>query len=204
MILPPAGDEMRGTCETSTRRVLIVSGSIDIRRLPPTAIDLIGEIDRSEHLDTLYSVEGRELVGRPVDVEVPSWSRVGEGEHSVANLISTWGPIVGDGATLLGAFDGDELLGLAIVDRDFEPGTAWLAFLHVSRRHRRRGVASALWDVAAGISRDAGANSMYVSATPSNSAVGFYLDRGCELADPPNPHLLAKEPEDVHFICPLA
>ena len=37
----------------------------------------------------------------------------------------------------------DCLLGAAVVDGSFVPALAWLAFLHVSRRYRRRGVASA-------------------------------------------------------------
>jgi hypothetical protein len=44
---------------------------------------------------------------------------------------------------------------------------------------------------------------MYVSATPTGSAVGFYLGRGCRLADPVHPDLFAQEPEDIHLVCPL-
>jgi len=80
---------------------------------------------------------------------------------------------------------------------------AWLALLHVGRPHRRRGVASALWTAAEQVALEAGAEAMYVSATPSDSAVGFYLSRGCRLADPPHPDLLAEEPEDIHFVCPI-
>jgi hypothetical protein len=40
------------------------------------------------------------------------------------------------------------------------------------------------------------ATSIYVSAAPTGSAVGFYLNQGCQLADPVHPALFAKEPED--------
>lgn len=180
-----------------------MSGVIDVRQLAPGDIDLIGEIDRSEHINLLYSVEGKELVARAAEIEVPPWDREGTGEHSVGNLVDHFRPIVDAGAALLGAYEGDEFLGLAVVDGAFEPGMAWLGLLHVSRQHRRRGAASALWAAAAEIGRNAGAGSMYVSATPSSSAVGFYLDRGCELADPPHPDLLADEPEDIHFVCSI-
>ena len=82
--------------------------------------------------------------------------------------------------------------------------TAWLAFLHVSREYRRSGVAAALWFAGAEIAANAGATSIYVSATPSGSAIGFYTSRGCQLAETPHPALLAKEPEDIHLICPIA
>ena len=176
---------------------------IEIRRLSPDEIRLIGEIDRSEHVNALHTVAGGHLVHRPVDIDAPSWNRDGTGEHSVGALIEHWRPVVLDGADLLGAYDQNEFLGLVIVDGAFEPGMAWLAFLHVSRPHRRRGVASALWLAAERIAADAGAELMYVSATPSDSAVGFYLSRVCRLASPPHPDLLAEEPEDIHFVCPI-
>ena len=119
-------------------------------------------------------------------------------------MIELWRPVVAGGAAFLGAFDGDELLGLVIVDESFEPGLAWLAFLHITREHRRGGVGSALWAAAVKLAAAARAPSIYVSAAPSGSAVGFYLSRGCRLADPPHPELLAKEPEDIHLVCAIA
>ncbi len=105
---------------------------------------------------------------------------------------------------LLGAFDEEQLAGVAVVDPSFEPRMAWLAFLHVTRPCRRRGAARALWSAAVDLAVAAGAASMYVSATPTGSAVGFYLRQGCRLADPPHPELFAHEPEDIHLICALS
>ena len=65
----------------------------------------------------------------------------------------------------------------------FEPGLAWLAFLHVSRPFRRRGAATASWNEATQLDEDAGSDS--VSAIPTGSAVGFYLSRGCTLTRTP-------------------
>jgi len=186
-----------------TRMISSLDEPIEIRQLSSDEIRLIGGIDRSEHVDALYTVEDEQLVHRVVDFDVPPWSRDDIGEHSVGDLIDHFRPIVENGANLLGAFDRDEVLGLVIVDGSFEPPMAWLALLHVSRLHRRRGVASVLWTAAEQFAREAGAESMYVSATPSDSAVGFYLSRGCRLASPPHPDLLAEEPEDIHFVCPI-
>ena len=81
---------------------------------------------------------------------------------------------------------------------------AWLAFLYVSRPYRRSGVASALWAEAERVALGAGAESMYVSAVPSGSAVGFYLSRGCVLAgSSTHPKLYHLEPGDIHLICPV-
>ena len=180
--------------------------SVAVRELAPDDVGLVALVDRSEHVDVQYEVVDGELVERPVAMaDVPPWDPVGEGPHSVAAHVAFCRDCVANGAQLLGAFDSDrdsdgELLGLAAVDADFEPPLAWLAFLHVSRPHRRRGVASALWAVAEGAARTAGATAMYVSATPTGSAVGFYLRQGCRLAEPVHPALYAKEPDDIHLV----
>ena len=176
---------------------------IEIRELGAGSIELIREIDRSEHIDTLDTVKDGRLDTESVEIDVPPWDAGGHGDHSSARRIAEFRPIVEGGATLVGAFIDDELAGVAIVDPTFEGTTAWFAFLHVSRAYRRRGVASALWTACEAIANNADATSMYVSATPSGSAVGFYTSRGCRLADEPHPALFAKEPEDVHLICPV-
>jgi len=177
---------------------------VEIRHLAPTDLHLIGEIDRSEHISVQYLVTEDQLTTAPVDWDVPSFDPVGTGEHSVHQLVEHWRPVVDRGASLIGAFEGDRILGLAIVEPSFEPGLAWLAFLHVSRPFRRTGVATSLWNEATRVAADAGAGSMYVSATPSGSAVGFYLTNGCALAQTPHPILFQQEPEDIHLICPVA
>jgi ribosomal protein S18 acetylase RimI-like enzyme len=121
----------------------------------------------------------------------------------VAHHIEFCRPLLARGATLFGVVDGERPAGLVVVESDFEPGLAWLAWLHVSRPYRRRGVARALWTAAADAALAGGGRSMYVSATPTGSAVGFYLSQGCRLADPPHPDLLAEEPDDIHLVCPL-
>jgi GNAT superfamily N-acetyltransferase len=176
--------------------------TVAVRELAPDDVGLVALVDRSEHVDVEYEVVDGELTERPVTMgDVPPWDPVGDGPFSVAAHVAFCRDCVANGAQLLGAFDGDgELLGLAVVDADFEPALAWLAFLHVSRPHRRRGVASALWTAAEDAARTAGATAMYVSATPTGSAVGFYLRQGCRLADPVHPALYANEPDDIHLV----
>jgi len=178
---------------------------MNVRRLKPSDVDLVASIDRSEHVEVQYRIEDGRLVEAPVSMaDIPTWDPDGSGEHSVASHIAFCASVVADGAALLGAFDDDgELMGLATVHPMFEPGLAWLATLHVSRAHRRRGAASALWDAGVALALEAGARSLYVSATPTGSAVGFYLGRGCRLADPVHPELFAHEPDDIHLVCAL-
>jgi len=182
-----------------------MSATIEIRRLTVADVGLLGRIDRSEQLEVTYRVAGGELVAAPDDFFIPPWNPEGDGEHSVAAMVRFAEPIVRDGAELLGAYRGEKLLGLAVVDPDYGPELAWLALLHVTQSARRGGVAGALWAAAAAIARDGGRPAMYVSATGSGSAVGFYLSRGCRLAaeDEIIPDLYELEPKDVHFVCEL-
>ena len=143
--------------------------------------------------------------------EVRRGDPTGSGPHSVAFEIDFCSSVIADGAVLLGAFDGEPRTVCLSRRGSTRPSKVkgrrgrWLGpqFLHVSRPHRRRGAARALWDAAAELARGAGTESIYVSATPTGSAIGFYLRQGCRLADPVHPALFAHEPEDIHLVCAL-
>jgi len=175
-----------------------------VRRLRAEDVSLVAAIDRSEHVGVQYRVVDGQLQQVPATItEVPAWDPTGSGPHSVAAEIEFCRSVVARGGVLLGTFDAERTVGLAIVHPSFEPLLAWLAFLHVSRPYRRRGAAQALWDAAAGIAVTGGAESIYVSAAPTESAVGFYLRQGCRLARPVHPDLFIAEPEDIHLACSL-
>lgn len=176
---------------------------IEIRHLPPADLGLIHEIDRSEHVTVRFGVVEGQLTTTPVEWDVPTFDSDGTGEHSIHELLEHWTPVLDGGASLIGAFSQGRVAGLAIVDPSLEPGLAWLALLHVSRPFRRTGVATALWAEAIRIAEEAAAVSMYVSATPTGSAVGFYVTKGCVLAETPLPALYESEPEDIHLVCPV-
>jgi len=179
--------------------------TVEVRRVDLAEVRrVIAGIDRSEHVDVQYEVVDGELRERPVQMaDIPAWYPEGDGEFTVESYVREQERLVRAGAAMFAAFVGDDVGGAATVDPTFEPPMAWFAFLHVSRPHRRSGVASALWTATADLARASGATSMYVSAIPTGSALGFYLSRGCRLADPPHPELFAHEPEDIHLVCDL-
>jgi ribosomal protein S18 acetylase RimI-like enzyme len=177
---------------------------MQVRRLGAEDVALVAAIDRSEHVEAEYRVIDGQLQQVPaVITDVPAWDPTGSGPFSVAAHIAFCSSVVARGGVLLGAFDHECTAGLAIVHPAFEPRLAWMAFLHVSRPYRRRGAAQALWNAAADIAGAADAESMYVSATPTASAVGFYLRQHCRLADPVHAELFAAEPDDIHLVCSL-
>jgi ribosomal protein S18 acetylase RimI-like enzyme len=176
---------------------------IAIRHLHPSELRRIGEVDRSEHVTQEYAYRHGALEARAVNVHVGPWSLSGEGEHSVRRRIADWQPILARGGLLLGAFDGDALAGFAIYRPRIGDGVANLAALFVSRSHRRRGIASQLTRETARLARASGARRLYVSATPSGSAVGLYRSHGFAPTDEPDPVLFALEPADIHMILEL-
>ena len=81
---------------------------------------------------------------------------------------------------------------------------AEMVAFYVSRAYHRQGIATALLQEIIRLAHAAGAREIYVSAVPSESAVGFYLSQGFRLAPHPNPGLFALEPNDIHMLLPLA
>jgi ribosomal protein S18 acetylase RimI-like enzyme len=171
---------------------------IDYRQMNPSEIVRIAEIDRSEYVTQGYSVRDGKLVAEEVDWRIPRWFETGP-KHSVQSLVESLLPKLQRGATMLGAFDGASLVGVMVYRRDLTEDMAELVFLHVGNGYRRQGIATRLTAECIHMAKADGAKQLYVSATPSESAVGFYQRQGFRLVDKPNPELYALEPEDIHM-----
>ena len=174
--------------------------TIRIQQLPASDIGRLAEIDRSEQVRVGYTYSDGELRAEAVDWRVPPWSAEGDGPHSLQTMVRFCAEHLEAGGVLLGALDGERLAGVAILRYRLTESMAQLAFLHVSRPYRRQGIAARLAEEAARLARLDGARELYVSATESESAVGFYLSQGFRPTDTPHPVLLALEPEDIHMI----
>ena len=164
--------------------------------LPASELARIGELDRSEHITELYAMKDGALEVRAADEHAPRWSDVQE-------RIAEWAPILERGGTLLGAIEGERLAGFAIYRPRLAPEMANLAVLHVSRADRRRGVATRLTQEVIRLARVDGAKSLYVSATPTGSAMRFYQGIGFAPTAQPDPELFALEPDDIHMTLAL-
>jgi predicted N-acetyltransferase YhbS len=84
---------------------------VKFRKLERQEIRDIWSIDRAEVIDKIYYLEKGELVLRPEHYEMQGWPR-GEPER--------YGPILLDcfdrGGTFHGAFDGETLIGAAVLE----------------------------------------------------------------------------------------
>jgi GNAT superfamily N-acetyltransferase len=103
------------------------------------------------------------------------------------------------GGIALGAFVGDQLVGIGAVVPHLRPGIAQLAYLHVSAPLRATGIGSRLCEQLDEIARTAGDSDMVVTATPTGNTVRFYLGRGFQPMAEPFAELFALEPDDVHL-----
>ncbi len=160
-------------------------------------------MDRRERVAVGYRHEGGRVIEESVDWDIPNWLLRGKGEFTLAARFREWGAELDRGGALFAALDGSRLVGFAVLGNIFRRGSLQLVALFVSRDWRRTGVAAGLMEAATLRARRRGATALYISATPSESAVGFYRSLGAEVAEQPDPELFAAEPEDIHFLLPL-
>ena len=97
---------------------------------------------------------------------------------------------------MYGAFHEQKLVGIGILQPNVAAGTAQLAYLHVSNGYRQKGIGNRIVEVLIGEARRSGAVRMYVSATPSDSAVNFYMSQGFKPTATPIPSQLDLRSED--------
>lgn len=166
--------------------------------LEPDDLAHIGDIDRTERIDTKVVQRGAELMELTGDWSAPAWS-TDDGEQSVVAQRRECEEYLAAGAVGLGAWDGERLVGIGIVKPALRPGIAQFAYLHVSRDHRGQGVGSELGSRLERVALESGHTALVVSATPSQNTVRFYRARGFAPMAEPIPELLAREPEDVHM-----
>jgi predicted N-acetyltransferase YhbS len=176
---------------------------LSIRALAEADLPLIAQIDRSEVIRVGYESRGGALTQIEVQWDAPGFFGEGEGEHTVSGQIAFCKRHLQARATALGAFDGDKLVGIGLLTPEIRPGLAQLAYLQVSSPYRRRGIGAAMTSNLLSLARKQGARRVYVSATPSQSAVEFYQSFGFVITRDPLPELYALEPEDIHMILDL-
>jgi GNAT superfamily N-acetyltransferase len=108
------------------------------------------------------------------------------------------------GGWFLGAFEAARLVAVVILNSQrigAHQGQLQLKFLYVDRSHRNLGMATRLFGRARATARERGASRLYISATPSENTVEFYLRLGCAVIREPDAGLFALEPEDIHLEC---
>ena len=170
---------------------------MEIRELNRDEIEQIWQIDRREVIDAIYYWIDGQLVLRPEHYDMQGWPP-GEAEKYTPILLDSFD----QGGIFFGAFEQGRLIGAAVLENEFigQPrDQLQLSFLHVSRDDRGKGVGRRLFKLAEERAKKIGARRLYISATPSEHTVNFYLRLGCVVTAHPDPGLFAREPEDIHL-----
>ncbi len=170
---------------------------IEGRLLARNEIGDVWTIDRSEVIDRSYRFENGALVLVPDHCVVDGWPPGEPGKYT---------PILESahdrGGWLHGLFDDGKLIGAAVLESRFigrNRDLLQLRFMHLGMPYRNRGLGRRLFDLAKQEAARRGAGGLYISATPSERTIGFYLGLGCRVSDAPDPELLALEPDDIHM-----
>jgi len=167
------------------------------RELLRAEIAAVWSIDRSEVIERVYALEGGALVLRREHHDLRGWPE-GEAERYTPILEACFDR----GGWLYGLFADEQLIAAAALEsHSIGEGQdrLQLSFLHVGRPHRGRGLGERLFALAKAEAARRRAKALYISATPSEHTVGFYLRLGCTVAAEPDPELLEREPEDIHL-----
>jgi GNAT superfamily N-acetyltransferase len=171
---------------------------VDYRALLRDEIPAIWGIDRRERIERIFVSSPAGLSLKDVSFDVAGWAAGRPAEQTPLFEAS-----FDAGAWIDGAFEGGRLVGIAVLENEFfgVGGTLQLSFLHVSAEIRGKDVGKELFERARAEAKLRGATRMYVSATPTENTVRFYLARGCEVLAEPDARLFALEPEDIHLAC---
>ena len=180
---------------------ILYTRRVKFRLLRRDEIELIWKIDRREFIARTYRIRAGELVLIPLDFDVPGWH---------PDNVRTTTPLLYEchdrGGKFFAAFEGDQIVGIAVLDtvwRGERHALLQLEMMHVGRDHRGNGLGTRLFEQARTAARLCGAVGLYISATPSENTVHFYQKRGALLLHTPDAELFAREPDDIHLECPV-
>jgi predicted N-acetyltransferase YhbS len=171
------------------------------RALTRAEVTCLWEIDRREVIDNIYYHENGELVLKPEHYDMQGWPP-GDADLYTPILLDCFDR----GGWFYGLFDDGRPIAVVVLESRFigpRKDLLQLKQLHVSRDARGRGYGKELFELAKARARSLGAKGLYISATPSEHTVNFYMRLGCRLAAALDPELFALEPEDIHLECAI-
>jgi len=168
---------------------------ITYRALAREEINQIFEIDRSEIIEEVYYLHKGQLVLKQEHREISDWDYK---ESRIPDQMEMYDV----GGFIYGAFDGARLAGFGTISSDLigeGKDTIRLASMYVGCGYRKRGIATAIFNVLKEKAADFGGKKMYVTSDTSRNAVLFYMSVGFKVSAEPIPEAFEEEPEDIHM-----
>ncbi|WP_376744331.1 GNAT family N-acetyltransferase [Acinetobacter sp.] len=177
---------------------------ISFRPLQYAEIDLIWQqIDRKELITHMYLQHSQQLQLIDCFYDVQSWDH-----HHLENDPPLIKHLYQQGALCIGAFNpSNQLIAVQVVSNqkitDY-PQAKLLQYFYVDAHHQGYGIGSQLMQTVITSAKKLGGKQLYISATPSQRTVDFYLNQGARLLEKPDQQLWSLEPEDIHLIYHLS
>ena len=171
---------------------------IQYRQLDQDQIKFIKRIDRAETVDKVYHLREGQLVLEDEHFEISNdwW----QSEEVVKSIRPRVEKIAEEGGYILGAFDERRIVGICALDsRFYRKNRLNVDIMFVNRRYRGKGIGTHLMKMLKEEAINREAKHLYVSATPSENTVNFYMGLKFKVAKKPEPELFEREPEDIHL-----
>lgn len=167
------------------------------RNLQIEELSRLAEIDRGEEIQSIYILkEGKlTLISYIESVEGFTATELEELTLRQTQLLASGGQVIG-------AFENDLLVGVASAAgqlRGQHKNYCKMDILYVSKAQRGKGIAKQLLEKVKAAAKAFGAAYLYISATPTQHTVDFYLAQGAQLATEIDQALWDLEPEDIHL-----
>lgn len=170
---------------------------MDYRILERVEIQGLRDIDRREKIEKSYYLDEGELKIKRDFYDVQGWN-----QEELESLIVRLYDLYDRGGTIYGAFIDFKIVGMVALDSKFigkNNDRLKLDILYIDKRHRKKGIGKKLVDLTKSKAVELGATKLYISATPTQNTVDFYIGIGSELASEVNKELFELEPEDIHL-----
>lgn len=170
---------------------------IELKKLSKQDLDAVHQIDRSESVETMYRPAGDELESYDDSIELASRPEFWE------KLLDQWRDEFDAGAEAIGAYDGEKMIGIAIVKHGIRQGVDQIIATYVDAEYRLSGIAKSLYLELEDSARAAGAQQLFVCAMPTGSAVGFYQSQGFQFDAGSACALPPEEEQRIPMVKPL-
>lgn len=174
-----------------------------LRTLQNSEIDLIWQhISRRELITQMYIQNHQHLELVDCFFDVQHWD-----SYHLENDPPKLKQLYEQSALFIGAFDASEkLVGVSVVSNQIisdYPHAKLLHYFYVDADQQGKGIGAKLMQAAKESAKQLGAKQLYISATPSQRTVDFYIKHGAQPLSAPDQQLWQLEPEDIHLLCAL-
>jgi ribosomal protein S18 acetylase RimI-like enzyme len=149
--------------------------------ISPKDIERITEVDCSQKVKAVYRAQSTskglglslKRVSQNPPIEIPAWGKLG-----IRYRIERWRPLLEKGGLMMGAFDGERLVGFSILGPTYKDGSAEMAALFIHADYRGSGIGTSLMSEIESVSDARGVKVLYVYSKPTGASVEFLVRHG--------------------------